>query len=265
MYVVDFADMAKTEASLYEKPFERIQQLVRPARANNPRQHRRDNWWIHGETGAGWRRAVSGLHRFIATTRVAKYRTFVWLPAAYWPSDAVVGIARSDDTTFGILHSRFHELWSLKMCTWLGVGNDPRYTPTTTFETFPFPDGLTPNIQPECYTSPQAGAIGDAAMRLNALRATWLNPAIWVDWVCSPEEEQAEFPARPVAKPGYEAQLRERTLTQLYNQRPPWLDDAHKALDAAVARAYDWADYTPDMPDEEILHRLLALNLERAG
>ena len=51
----------------------------------------------------------------------------------------------------------------------------------------------------------------------------------------------------------------------LYNQRPAWLDLAHKELDKAVAAAYGWTDYTPDMPDEEILRRLLALNLERAA
>jgi hypothetical protein len=56
-----------------------------------------------------------------------------------------------------------------------------------------------------------------------------------------------------------------RTLTNLYNARPAWLDNAHKTLDAAVAAAYGWADYSPAMPDEEILRRLLALNLERAA
>lgn len=56
-----------------------------------------------------------------------------------WPLQTVIAIARSDDTAFGILHSRLHELWSLRMCTWLRNGNDPRYTRTTTFETFPFP------------------------------------------------------------------------------------------------------------------------------
>ena len=78
------------------------------------------------------------------------------------------------------------------------------------------------------------------------------------------EEEKAGFPKPPVAKPGHEAELRKRTLTNLYNARPTWLDNAHRALDAAVAAAYGWTDYTPDMPDEEILRRLLALNLERA-
>ncbi len=91
------------------------------------------------------RKAISGLKRLIATPMVAKHRVFVWLPEIKnLPENAAIVIARSDDTTFGILHSRFHELWSLGLCTWLGKGNDPRYTPTTCFETFPFPPGLTP-------------------------------------------------------------------------------------------------------------------------
>lgn len=265
LYVVDFSSMTQDEASLYEQPFEHVRHHVKPLRDMNRDESRRARWWLHGRLGTEWRRAISGLPRYIATTRVAKYRTFVWFPTAYWPSDAVVGIARSDDTSFGILHSRFHELWSLKMCTWLGVGNDPRYTPTTTFETFPFPDGLTPDLQPEAYTNSHSFSIGSAALRLNELRENWLNPVEWVDWVLTPEEETAGFPARPVAKPGHEADLRGRTLTNLYNQRPAWLDQAHKTLDAAVAAAYGWTDYTPDMPEEEILHRLLTLNLERAG
>ena len=69
---------------------------------------------------------------------------------------------------------------------------------------------------------------------------------------------------RIVAKPGFEKDLAKRTLTNLYNQRPAWLAQAHDTLDATVAAAYGWADYTPSMPDDEILRRLLALNLARA-
>lgn len=79
----------------------------------------------------------------------------------------------------------------------------------------------------------------------------------------TPEEEKAGHPARPVAKPGCEAELKKRTLTNLYNARPAWLDNAHKGLDLAVAAAYGWEDYTPEMADEEILRRLLAMNLDR--
>ena len=107
-------------------------------------------------------------------------------------------------------------------------------------------------------------AIASAAQSLNTLRSNWLNPAEWTDWQRTPEEEKAGYPARSVAKPGHEADLKKRTLTNLYNQRPAWLDNAHKALDAAVAKAYGWGDYTPEMSDEEILRRLLKLNLARA-
>ena len=69
------------------------------------------------------------------------------------------------------------------------------------------------------------------------------------------------FPDRIIPKPGHEAELKKRTLTNLYNLRPAWLDGAHKTLDVAVAAAYGWTDYTPEMPDDEILRRLLALNL----
>ncbi|HQS32992.1 MAG TPA: hypothetical protein PLR78_14550 [Polaromonas sp.] len=113
-----------------------------------------------------------------------------------------------------------------------------------------------------------AEAIARAAHRLNALREAWLNPPAWTERV--PEViplglQTSPYPDRIVAKPGHEKDLAERTLTRLYNQRPPWLHAAHQSLDEAVAAAYGWADYTPDMPDEEILKRLLALNLARAG
>jgi hypothetical protein len=58
------------------------------------------------------------------------------------------------------------------------------------------------------------------------------------------------------------AKLKKRTLTNLYNERPAWLDLAHKKLDAAVAAAYGWP---ADLTDDQILEKLLALNLERAA
>ena len=72
------------------------------------------------------------------------------------------------------------------------------------------------------------------------------------------------YPDRIIPKPEYAAEIKKRTLTNLYNARPAWLDHAHQALDAAVAAAYGWDDYNPAMPDTEILRRLLALNQARA-
>jgi hypothetical protein len=149
----------------------------------------------------------------------------------------------------------------------------PVYNTTQCFETFPFPTGLTPRdtapvtgqSSPPCMADEIIAAnIAAAARNLNELRENWLNPAEWVDWVITPEEEKAGFPKRPVAKPGHEADLKKRTLTNLYNARPAWLDLAHKALDQAVAAAYSWPDYSAETPDDEILRRLLSLNLERS-
>jgi type II restriction/modification system DNA methylase subunit YeeA len=178
------------------------------------------------------------------------------MQSAILPDKKLIVIARSDNATFGVVHSRIHEVWSLGMCTWHGAGNDPRYTPTTTFETFPFPVGVLTDPNPDALFP----AIAEAAKRLNELRENWLNPPEWVE--CVPEVVPG-YPDRIIPRPGHEADLKKRTLTNLYNQRPSWLDNAHKTLDKAVAEAYGWTDYTEAMPDEEILRRLLALNLER--
>jgi len=208
--------------------------------------------------------ALHGLQRYISIPRVAKHHLCIWTNASVVPGDALVVVAHGDDTTIGVLQSRIHEVWALRTGT--SLEDRPRYTHTTCFETFPFPVGLTPrDTAAGAPSGPLAEAIATAARRLDELRAAWLNPPEWVDWVITPEEEKAGFPQRPVAKPGHEADLKKRTLTNLYNARPAWLAFAHKALDQAVAAAYGWPDYTPEMPDEEILRRLLALNLERAA
>ncbi len=185
------------------------------------------------------------------------------------PENTVIAIARDDDTSFGVLQSRFYELWSLRLGTWLGVGNDPRYTPSTTFETFPFPEGLTPNVPARQYADdPRAVAIAEAAAELNRLRENWLNPADLV--VIEPEivptaapgEAPVKYPDRILPKDEAAAkELKKRTLTNLYNQRPQWLANAHAKLDAAVATAYGWPT---DLSDEQVLEHLFALNQARA-
>lgn len=181
------------------------------------------------------RKALNGFIRYIATPRVSKHRLFIWLPAHYLANDGTIVIARNDNYMFGTLHSKPHELWARAKGTQLREAESGfRYTPTTTFETFPFP--WPPGK--ESQDDPRVQAIGAAAKELVELREAWLNP-----------------PDLP------ESELKKRTLTNLYNERPNWLDAAHKRLDAAVFDAYGWP---PDLRDEEILERLLALNLERA-
>jgi type II restriction/modification system DNA methylase subunit YeeA len=263
-WVIDFgATMSEQDAALYEAPFRHVVIYVQPTRLHLRRDWHRTKWWLHGDPRPAMKREVAKLHRLIVTPRVSKHRVFVWRNCKVVPDSAVVAIARDDDTTFGILHSRFHELWSLRMGT--SLEDRPRYTPSTTFETFPFPEGLTPNIPAADYADdPRAQAIAAAAIDLNTKRELWLNPP---DRVRRVPEVVPGYPDRilPVDEEAAKI-LKTRTLTNLYNQRPAWLDHAHRALDRAVAEAYGWGgDWSAGMGDDEILARLFRLNQQRAG
>ena len=254
-WVVDFGwVMSESDAALYEEPFRWIQERVYPLRQQNRRKARLRHWWRHHEPPRAMWQALADRSRYIVTPRVAKHRLFVWSDVRICPDSATVAIARDDDTTFGILHSRFHEIWSLRLGT--SLEDRTRYTPSTTFETFPFPPGLTPDIPAAEYAADRrAMAIGLEARRLVALRDRWLNPPEWVEWV---DEPVPGYPKRPVPRDEDAAKaLKKRTLTNLYNARPQWLSDAHDALDAAVAAAYGWLE---DTSDDEVLRELLTLN-----
>ena len=223
-WIIDFPiDAPESDAALFEAPFEHVKRVVKPEReAGLPTV---DSWWLHERPGHSMRAALRGLPRFIVTPLLTKYRLFVWLDADTLPDHQLVAVARDDDYTFGVLHSRVHEAWALAQGTQLETR--PRYTPTTCFETFPFP-------RP---TDDQREAIAAAARELVRLRDGWLNP------------------------PGLDpAELGKRTLTNLYNARPTWLEHAHAALDTAVLAAYNWP---PTLTAEPLLAALLALNLSR--
>jgi hypothetical protein len=199
--------------------------MVKPVRDANRNRLRRTRWWQLGASAGDMRSALQGRRRLIATIRHAKHRLFIWLPPEVLPDSALIAFARDDDYTFGVLHSRVHEAWALAQGTQLETR--PRYTPTTCFETFPFP-------RP---TDEQREAIAAAARELVRLRDGWLNP------------------------PGLDpVELSKRTLTNLYNARPTWLEHAHAALDTAVLAAYGWPE---DLTAEPLLAALLALNLSR--
>ena len=273
-WIIDFGvNMAADEAALFETPFTHLRDSIdeeneKRADAGKPLLRGRetralDGWWLHQRPRTDMRKALAPFDRYILSPRVSKHRMFIWADKSVLADSAIIAIARDDDTSFGILHSTFHELWSLRMGT--SLEDRPRYTPSTTFETFPFPESLTPNIPAADYAAdPRAIAIATAAARLNELRENWLNPA---DLVVREPEVVPGYPDRILPKDkAATAELKKRTLTNLYNARPAWLDNAHKALDEAVAEAYGWGeDYRAGLLNEdEILARLFRLNQERA-
>ncbi|HZY85287.1 MAG TPA: type IIL restriction-modification enzyme MmeI, partial [Gemmataceae bacterium] len=199
------------------------------------------------------------------------HRLFVWMQAPSLPDCQLFVFARSDDCFFGVLHSRVHEVWARAQGTQVRERESGfRYTPTTCFETFPFPEAA----------EPQRNAIAAAAAELDRLRSNWLSPPEWV------REEVLEFPGSvggPWARYVHDAnekgvgvvrfprlvprdeecakKLAKRTLTNLYNERPTWLQLAHRKLDEAVFAAYSLA---PAATDEATLAALLELNQQRA-
>ena len=259
-WIIDFGvDMTEQAAAQYEAPFAHVVLHVKPVREKNRYANNCDRWWLFERPIPNMRRALEGLPRYIATPVVGKHRLFAWVDARVLADHQLVVLARDDDATLGIVHSRLHELWSLGRGTWLGVGNDPRYTPTTTLESFPFPERMIPSQRvPSAAPDARTAAIADSARELARLRENWLNPPQWVQRV---PEVVPGYPDRILPRDEEAAaQLKKRTLTNLYNERPTWLVHAHRALDEAVAAAYGWP---ADLSNEEILRRLLELNLSR--
>ncbi len=234
-YIIDFEELPLEEAAGFEMPFEYIRENVKPARESS-RVAGQSPWWQHWRSRPEMRNAIDSLDRFIVTPRVSKHRIFTWLTPQALANDALIVFARNDDYFFGLLHSKLHELWARRVGTQLRDAESGfRYTPTTCFETFPFP--WPPGEEPA--GAPRVEAVAQAARELVEKRQAWLNP--------------------PGAS---EKELKKRTLTNLYNESPTWLELAHRKLDEAVLDAYGWPH---DIDDEEILRRLLELNLERAS
>lgn len=273
MWIVDFPPGTTREtAAGYEAAFEYLTEHVFPIRKGNRRAAYAERWWLHVEGRPDMRSALTPYRRFLGTPSVSKHRLFFWLNPEVLADHALIVFATDDDYDFGILHSRAHEVWARSQGSQLReVESGFRYTPTSTFETFPFP----------VVSAEARAAISILARDLDGLRSRWLNPPEWT------REEALSFPASldgpwrhlvespntagigtatyrrvvPVDDDAAEA-LSKRTLTALYNDPPTWLRDRHTALDTAVLSAYGLPS---DADDQGILSHLLALNLERSS
>ncbi|HYD86279.1 MAG TPA: DNA methyltransferase [Vitreimonas sp.] len=254
-----FASPFKHLAEAIYDPKENATETLKQARQRARDKHAREKWWQPYWPRTELRSKLVGLQRYLVTPETAEYRCFTLIDGRILPDKNLIVFPHWNFTTYGVLESQFHRVWALRAGT--SLTDRPRYTQTTTFETFPFPEGLTPNIPASRYASdPRAFAIADAARELNEKREAWLNPPEWVERV---PEVVPGYPDRIVPKDDEAAKkLKDRTLTKLYNERPAWLDHLHKRLDDAVAAAYGWPT---DLSEEEILERLFKLNQERAA
>lgn len=227
----DSTRLDEAEASEYVQPFAYVVERVKPVRATNRRASRRNNWLKFGELAIGMRNAIEGLDRYLVTPHVSKHRLFTWVPGEAVPSNLLVIMATDDDYAFGVLHSRIHEVWALAQGT--SLEDRPRYAPSTCFETFPFPEP----------TETQREAVAGAAKYLFEVRSHLLSSDPKLTMTKLYNEVESLKSSRDVAARAFPLQL------------------AHERLDEAVAAAYGWEW---PLSDEEVLGRLLGLNLERS-
>ena len=224
-WLVDFGTMPEAEAMLYNLPYQHCLNHVKPVRDKNRREHRRINWWMFNDATPALNAAIAPLTRYIGTCQIAKHRLFQFIDAGTTPNNKVAVFAREDDYFLGILESCFHKVWAA------AIGTQLREKESA--QTY---------IISECFekfpfptpTESQRQAVATAARTLDRQRRN----------VCRPNG------------------VYRRSMTALYNENPPWLQTAHADLDAAAADAYGWP---ANLPDDEILRRLVRLNVSGAA
>jgi hypothetical protein len=137
-WVIDFNDRTESDAAKYSLPFERVAQLVQPERqANKDEAVREHPWWRFWRTGPAMRKAIADLDEVLAIARVSKSVMPMRVSSSHVFSDSL-GVFATDSFAYqAVLSSSVHQLWAIKYGS--GMRNDPRYTPSDVFETFPRP------------------------------------------------------------------------------------------------------------------------------
>jgi hypothetical protein len=208
----------------------------------NNRSTYKDNWWIFGEPRSDLRPALAGLPRYIATVETSKHRIFQFLDSSILPDNKLICIPIDDGAILSVLSSAIHAEWALRAGGWLGMGNDPVYVKSKVFDPFPFPD-------------PSAGLktrLREAGERLDAFRKERLaeHPHLTMTGLYNVRE--AIRVGRALTPD--EARVKDEGLILILNE-------LHGEIDALTAEAYRWP---PDLTEEQILERLVALNAEWA-
>ena len=246
-YVIDTFGLEEDELrEQFPELYERLLREVKPQRQKVRRKAHREKWWLHGEKRPGMRKAQDGLKRYIATPETAKHRLFQFLDAEVLPEHGIIAIALDDAFHLGVLSSAVHGEWALAAGGRLGLGNDPRYNSSKTFQPFPFPDASPEQTE-------EIRALGEAIDAHRKARQA-AHPALGLtDLYNAVTALRAGRPLTPKEQTAADRGLA-HTLVEL-----------HRRLDAAVLRAYAWTDLAPERPDfrAAVLARLVALNAAR--
>jgi len=243
-WVINFNDWSLDVASSYREPFAQVEREVKPERLVTKRDARRKYWWRYAERAPGLYKAIEGLNRVIAITRVSKVVLPVTISTRQVFSEQIVVFATDDTGMLSLLSSAPHYCWTIERASTLETRI--RYTPSDVFDTLARPD-FTDEMR----------AIGDRldTFRGELMLSRQVGLTATYNLVHDPACTDADI-----------AELRE----------------IHGRIDEAVCRAYGWDDLLAGGLDhgfhdtrqgvrytvgpvvrQEILDRLLELNHER--
>ena len=265
--VMDLFPLTPNEVQLkFPAVFQHVVETVKPERDHNNMKFRRDNWCWFGATHKELRSFLQGLPRYITTVETAKHRFFQFLDAGIRPDNKLVNIGIDNAESMAILCSRLHVTWAIASGGWMGIGNDPTYAKTGTFDPFPFPADFT-----------HLRSLGE---RLDAFRKERIaaHEFLTMTGIYNALERLREIENGCDVPPltAAERDVHEAGLISV-------LKEIHDEIDRETLKAYGWADLIPalvgkpgatmpsphkkpeqEQAEEELLTRLVALNQERS-
>lgn len=274
-YVIDLYGISENYVeTAMPQLYQRLIESVRPERRLNNRASYRSNWWLFGENSILMRDGINGISRYIATTRTSAHRLMQFLSEDVLCESKVVVLALDRGRHLATLSSKLHVWFSDSAGGWQGVGNDPVYQHTETFNPFPFP---------AFDTLPQAllARLDSLGERLDAFRKARLaeHPFLTMTGLYNVLERLRELDAGADVEPltDKERDIHAAGLVSV-------LKEIHDEIDRAVFEAYGWSDLAAELvgkpgattpsphkspaqeaAEEELLTRLVALNRERAA
>jgi len=281
-YVIDLHGLGIDHVrAAYPRTYQYLLENVKPERDSNPMDYRREKWWLFGRPGNQLRLGLAGLDRYIGTTETSRHRLFRFVDGGTSPDQKVRVVASPRAELLAGLSSRLHVLFALARGGWQGVGNDPVYSHTTCFDPFPFPPAVDSELPPSPLLRAQRDRLRELGERLDAFRKQRLSEHVFLTMtgLYNALERLREIENGCDVPPLSDAErdVHQAGLISV-------LKEIHDDIDRAVLAAYGWDDLIPELvgkpgatlpslhktdaqekAEEELLSRLVTLNLERAA
>ena len=272
--VIDLFPLSAEEVrDRFPRVYQHVVERVKPERENNRRKYRRENWWLFGENIPLAREYLFSVPRYISTAETSKHRFFQFLDANIRPDNMLVCIGSDAGKLLAVLSSRVNVFWSMEAGGWLGMGNDPRYSKSRTFDPMPFPICERSDNSEASLT--ELGDHLDSFRKERLAEHDFLTMTALYNVLERERELENGCDVPPLS--AKEKDIHEAGLVSV-------LKDIHDDIDRAVFEAYNWADLVPalvgkpgatmpsphktpaqEVAEEELLTRLVALNQERAA